>query len=305
MLLEPGARLDARKLGLIAGAGRPEILAIPRPGVAVVPTGDEVVAIGERPGPGQIRNSNGIMLAGLARAWGAARAEERPIAPDDPEGLGRALASVLGPSDGADVLLVSGGVSAGDKDLVPLALEALGVEAVFHKVRVKPGKPIWFGVGRGRGDRPGPLVFGLPGNPASGLIGFLLFVRPALEALAGRGGTPGPLPSKSLAIPFRHRGDRPTYHPARLEGDRVVPLDWAGSAGPPHGRPGRWICRLPRGRSGLRGGGGGPVPRGPLSNARARGSGGRGGEVGELAVEAGGVLVERGVAGLGVDRERR
>jgi len=230
VLLRHGDRIDARKLGLIASAGLAEVAVIPMPAVAVVPTGDELVPIGRRPDPGQIRNSNGIMLAGLARAWGARHVEEGPIAPDDPEGLRLALAGYLHPPGAADVLIVCGGVSAGSKDLVPPALVALGVEPVFHKVNVKPGKPLWFGVGPERGDGPGPLVFGLPGNPASGLVGFLLFVRPALEALSGRLAPPAPLPSKRLAAPFSHRGDRPTYHPARLEADRVTPLDWAGSA---------------------------------------------------------------------------
>ena len=133
----------------------------------------------------------------------------------------------------SDVLLITGGVSAGTRDLVPETLEALGVERVFHKVRLKPGKPLLFGVGPGRGDRPGTLVFGLPGNPVSGAVGFLLFVRPALERLAGREVSPVRYRSGRLSEPFHHRGDRPTYHPAddsTDEATRVHPLDWAGSA---------------------------------------------------------------------------
>ena len=230
ILLHRGARIDARKLGLIASAGLAEVLVIPTPTVAVMPTGDELVPIGQRPEGGQIRNSNGIMIAGLARAWGSRRSEEKPIAPDDPELLRLALSEVLTDPGEADVLLICGGVSAGTRDLVPPALVSLGVEPVFHKVAVKPGKPLWFGVGPSRGGQPGPLVFGLPGNPASGLIGFLLFVRPALEALSGRRVALDPPPPRRLAVRFSHRGDRPTYHPARLEGDRIVPLEWAGSA---------------------------------------------------------------------------
>ncbi len=129
-----------------------------------------------------------------------------------------------------DVLIVSGGVSAGTRDLVPSTLVDLGVEPVFHKVKVKPGKPLWFGVGPPRGDKPGTLVFGLPGNPVSGFVCFLLFVRPALDALAGRDPRRTQLASFSLGAPFEHRGDRPTYHPARLVDGCVFPLDWAGSA---------------------------------------------------------------------------
>src|SRR5206468_1493909 len=104
----------------------------------------------------------------------------------------------------ADVLLITGGVSAGNKDLVPDALESLGVRPVFHKVRLKPGKPLWFGVGPDRdGEGTGPLVFGLPGNPVSGLVGFSLFVRPALDALWEHDGPDRPrtVPAR-LAAPF-------------------------------------------------------------------------------------------------------
>jgi molybdopterin molybdotransferase len=241
ILLKKGTRIDATKLGLIASAGRAEVLAIPQATIAVVPTGDELVSISRQPEPGQIRNTNGVMLSGLVKAWGASQVHECPVAPDDPEKLREALADELWmkedryrPAESVpgliDVLIVSGGVSAGTKDLVPAALIDLGVEPVFHKVNVKPGKPIWFGVGPRRADKPGILVFGLPGNPVSGVVGFLLFVRPALEALAGRSPRRTQLASFSLGAPFQHRGDRPTYHPSRLQDGQVFPLDWAGSA---------------------------------------------------------------------------
>ena len=227
VLLCRGTPIDAARLGLIASSGRAEIRAIPGSVVAVVPTGDELVPLSSVPGPGQIRNSNGPMLAALARSQGASEATEFPIAPDEPEPLRRSLARALA---SADVVLVSGGVSAGTKDLVPSILLGLGVEPVFHKVAVKPGKPLWFGVGPAREGGPPPLVFGLPGNPASGVVGFLLFVRPALLALAGYPPGPSPTSTLPLGFAFAHRGDRPTYHPSRLSQGRVIPLDWAGSA---------------------------------------------------------------------------
>jgi molybdopterin molybdotransferase len=137
----------------------------------------------------------------------------------------------------SDVLVVTGGVSAGQRDLVPAVLEQIGVQSIFHKVRLRPGKPLWFGIGPPRAEGPAPLVFGLPGNPVSALVGFLLFIQPAIRVLAGDSPR-GPEPEDvRLKARFVHRGERPTYRPAR----RVDPaggadtgvielLDWAGSA---------------------------------------------------------------------------
>jgi molybdopterin molybdotransferase len=227
LVLSPGDRLTPPRLGVLASVGRASAGAIPRPRAAILATGDELVDPAQAPGPGQIRNSNGSMLAGLCRGAGAV-ARELPIARDRAEELRERLRDGLR----EDILLVSGGVSAGRYDLVPAALAEVGVEAVFHKVRVKPGKPLWFGAGPARGDRPGALVFGLPGNPVSGLVSFLLFVRPALDALAGFGHHPPRPASCRLSRPFAHRGDRPTYHPARwVDPSRTIaePLAWAGS----------------------------------------------------------------------------
>ena len=234
-LLVAGTQINPARLGLIASAGRSEVLAIPSPSLAVVPTGDELVPLNQVPGPGQIRNTNGVMLAGLARASGCRDVFESPVAPDDPDLLRRSLARELGRTEDSahgrvDILLISGGVSAGTKDLVPSTLIDLGVEPIFHKVNVKPGKPLWFGVEPRRANKPGTLVFGLPGNPVSGIVGFLLFVRPALEALTGRDPRRTQLASFPLGTTFDHRGDRPTYHPSRLVVGRIIPLDWAGSA---------------------------------------------------------------------------
>jgi len=131
-----------------------------------------------------------------------------------------------------DVLLLSGGVSAGVLDLVPGVLKSLGVREVFHKVQLKPGKPIWFG----RPERDGrqTLVFGLPGNPVGSWVCFELFVRPALAKLAGRSETSGERTSAVLLTRVTQRGDRPTYFPAAYRqaesGPTVEPLAWQGSA---------------------------------------------------------------------------
>ncbi len=243
IILKRGEPLDPVRLGLAATLGRAEISVIDHPKVAVVPTGDELVDPGQVPGPGQIRNSNGILLSTLLRSLDAdVRAE--PIVRDDRSALLDAFSRLLGPGpDAVDILVVSGGVSAGKLDLVPSALEAAGAEAVFHKVKVRPGKPLWFGIGPERAGRPRALVFGLPGNPVSGIVSILLFVKPALDVLAGRSSTALPHPGYPLASPFRHKGDRQTYHPATLNGSplQVEPRLWAGS---PDLRGARWPGRL-------------------------------------------------------------
>jgi molybdopterin molybdotransferase len=233
IILRRGIRLTPSHLGLLASVGRSRVLVVPKPKVAIVPTGDELVEPDQSPRPGQIRNSNGVMLEALAFPHGAA-VQRLPIAPDEVGELERILEHGLE----FDLLLITGGVSAGQRDLVPAALAKLGVVRIFHKIRLKPGKPLWFGIGPKRDHRPGALVFGLPGNPVSGLVGFLLFVRPALRLLAGR---PDPIEQPvevKLGAAFAHRGDRPTYHPARWRerpDDRTMmgviePLNWAGSA---------------------------------------------------------------------------
>jgi molybdopterin molybdotransferase len=233
-ILGAGMLLNAPALGLLASVGRTQVSIVPRPRVAILPTGDELVEPDRVPGPGQIRNSNAVMLEALVTDHGAIP-RAMGIAPDEPGPLRGLIQDGLRD----DVLIVTGGVSAGQRDLVPPALEEVGVRRVFHKIRLKPGKPLWFGVGPARHGRPGTLVFGLPGNPVSGLVGFLLLIRPALHLLeAGVGPLPAP-PRVRLAAPYTHRGDRPTYHPARWvertsrhEGVAgvVETLSWAGSA---------------------------------------------------------------------------
>jgi molybdopterin molybdotransferase len=228
IVISAGSLLNPARLGLLAAVGQAR-LRIRQPRVVVVPTGDELVEADVMPGPGQIRNSNAVMLQALATRDGAC-AEASPILRDEP----RALAGGLEQGLRADVMIVSGGVSAGEKDLVPAALRDLGVACVFHKVRIKPGKPLWFGVGPARGPNPGTLVFGLPGNPVSSLVCYLVCIRPALHAMESRPVVPAQPRSLQLAGRFAHCGERPTYFPARLVAEPgrtlVETLDWAGSA---------------------------------------------------------------------------
>jgi molybdopterin molybdotransferase len=222
-VLAAGMRLRPQEFGLLAAVGRTTVGVHPRPVVAVLSTGDEVVEAPHVPEHGQIRNSNGPMLAAQAASAGAV-ARYLGIAGDREESLRPAI------EDGvrSAVLLLSGGVSAGKRDLVPGVLQELGVQAHFHKVEMKPGKPVLFGT------RGGSLVFGLPGNPVSALVCFELFVRPAIRQLLGQS-DPGPrLLEVVLGEDFTHRSDRPTYHPAWLEfsgkGWVVRRVAWSGSA---------------------------------------------------------------------------
>jgi molybdopterin molybdotransferase len=175
VVLRAGARLGPAELGVAASVGRGELRCGRRPRVAVLITGDELTPPGEPLGPGRIYGSNGFALAAQVVRAGAVLTR-RATVPDDPGGTRTAIGEAL---DDADVVLVSGGVSVGPHDHVKAALRELGVEERFWGVRLRPGKPTWFGT------RGGTLAFGLPGNPVSAMVTFQLFARPALAALQG------------------------------------------------------------------------------------------------------------------------
>jgi molybdopterin molybdotransferase len=222
-VLRAGVTLGPAELGVLATVGCDPVRAISRPSVAILATGDEIVDVRENPGPGQIRNSNGPMLAALAAAAGA-KPQPLGIGRDNAADLRAKIAEGLK----ADVLVLSGGVSAGKLDLVPGILGELGVEALFHKVQMKPGKPVLFGV------REKTLVYGLPGNPVSSFVTFALFVRPALRQMRGLQVPSDPYFPAVLVEDWTYRTDRPTFHAARLdltaEGWRVRAVPWFGSA---------------------------------------------------------------------------
>jgi molybdopterin molybdotransferase len=175
VVLHRGALIGPAELGVAAAVGRRRLLCARRPRVAVLVTGDELTEPGEPLGPGRIYSSNAYALSALVQRAGAELVARETVA-DSAEATRRAFERAL---EAADVLCVSGGVSVGPHDHVKGALAELGVEELFWGVRLRPGKPTWFGT-RGRSS-----VFGLPGNPVSAMVTFLLFVRPALAALQG------------------------------------------------------------------------------------------------------------------------
>ncbi len=224
LVLAAGGLIGPAEIGLLATVGADRVLVHPRPRVAILSTGDELVAPGELPGPGQIRDSNRAMLLAAVAALGGIPVD-LGIAGDDLDQLSDRLAVAF---DHADVLITSGGVSMGDLDLLKPLLEEMG-QVHFGRLRMKPGKPCTFAtVGVADWDDQGEevprtvLVFALPGNPVSSLVTFYLMAGPALRKLAG---WPNPHLRRvqaHLGQPLRLDPERPEYHRAILRWDRVL-----------------------------------------------------------------------------------
>lgn len=207
LVLERGRVLGPAALGMAATLGRPTLLCHPRPRVAVLSTGDELVEPGTPLGPGQICNSNSYALEAQVRTAGGVPLRG-PVLPDRQEALEEALRAAAA---GSDMVLTSAGVSVGEHDFVKPAIERLGGELVFWKVRMRPGKPLAFGVCEGV-----PLV-GLPGNPVSSMVGFEVFVRPALRRMAGHRDLQGPRIRARLAEPIEKVQDLRFFLRCRLD----------------------------------------------------------------------------------------
>jgi len=222
VVLKRGRRIEAGEIGLLASIGQVQVRAFRRPTVAILPTGDEVVAIDQQPQWFQVRNSNAITLAAAVSSAGGAP-QLLGIAPDQVDQLRLLIERGLQ----SDLLLLSGGVSAGKYDLVEQVLAELGAEFYFRGVAIRPGKPLVFGRARGK------FFFGLPGNPVSTFVTFELFARPALRVLAGAEFEQPVFTRARLGRRLSRRTGLTTFMPARVEQrgcDPVVNLvGWQGS----------------------------------------------------------------------------
>jgi molybdopterin molybdotransferase len=222
-VLRTGCIIRGPEIGVLASVGHVMCSVYRKPVVSVLPTGSEIIEPHQAPHGGMIRNSNGPMLSGLVSSLGA---DARYL------GIGRDNAEVLGELIGkglsSDVLLISGGVSMGDFDLVPELLREQGADIVLHRVRIKPGKPLLFA------RTEGCIIIGVPGNPVSNFSTFNLFIKPLLYRMMGRSSYSPQFVHARLGNPIEKKGERAHLMPSvyRVENGEyhVVPLALNGSA---------------------------------------------------------------------------
>lgn len=223
-LLEPGRRLGFAEIALLATVGRSRVAVFRKPQIAILATGDEIVDVNETPLDHQVRNSNAQSLAvQVSRAGGCARI--LPVARDSYDATRELVEQGLQ----LDLLLLSGGVSAGKYDIVERVLAELGAEFFFDRVLIQPGQPLVFGRARDK------FFFGLPGNPASTMVTFEIFARAAVEMLGGEKEPMLPLLWSKLSQDFQQKTGLMRFLPARVspEGSEVTPVRWQGSGDVP------------------------------------------------------------------------
>jgi molybdopterin molybdotransferase len=227
VLVERGTVISHAQVALAASAGKDKVKVFSRPRVAILPTGDEVVAIDQTPAPNQISNSNSFSLAAQVIAAGG-EPIQLPIAPDEPQ----RLRELIGQGLECDLLLLSGGVSAGEYDLVEPVLGEFSPEFFFTGVQIQPGKPLVFGRARSSSGKQ-TYFFGLPGNPISTMVTFELFAKQLVRALSGAAEKPLCGLKAQLAKPYRTKTGLTRFLPAKLSGlwdaPQVEAVKWQGS----------------------------------------------------------------------------
>lgn len=223
-----GTRLGYAQIGAAAAAGRTEVRVHSRPHVALLATGDEIVDMAAEPGPNQIRNSNSYSLAAQVEAAGGDPAR-LPIAPDEREALRRLIQQGLG----ADLLLITGGVSVGRYDLVEQVLGDFDAEIFFAGALIQPGRPVVFGRAARQPNARPTFFLGLPGNPISTMVTFELFARPLVDALSGAAPEPLHFLRARLKSEVKTKTGLTRFLPARLSGQleetEVERVLWQGS----------------------------------------------------------------------------
>ena len=217
LVLHKSEKCNAAITGLLASVGKHNPLVESLPTVAIVTTGNEIMQLGKEVNDVQIRNSNLFVLQALLKSWNI-KPSYHDHAPDDPE----EIFSVLEKALEFEVVIINGGVSAGDADYVPSVLKQLGVRQLFHKVAIRPGKPFWCG------HKEKTMVFALPGNPLSCLVTFTLFIRHYLESCFG-------LSSNLLSLPIaeerKQRVKLDEFFPVQIKGNpsQFYPISFNGS----------------------------------------------------------------------------
>ena len=215
-----GARVDYTSVAWLAATGRGSISVYRRPRVAILATGDELVDVDKKPAIHQIRNSNTWSLAAQVTRAGA-EPVVFPVARDTLEHTRERIGQAF---DSCDLLVLSGGVSAGRYDVVENALASFDAHFYFDRVLIQPGQPVVFGRAREK------FFFGLPGNPASTMVTFELFARAAIDLLSGADDAPLPIAFARLSRPFHHKAGLTRFLPATISCAEVTPVDWKGSA---------------------------------------------------------------------------
>lgn len=217
IILKKNTFLSPTEIATLAVLGKKNIQVRKLPKVAIISTGDELVAVGEPVNAFQIRDSNAFALLAFFQSWNIPVAK-REIVRDDTKTLSKLVSEVLD----FDIIVLSGGVSMGAADYVPKILAENGVRNIFHKIKLKPGKPLWFG------QTPnGGVVFGLPGNPLSAQVCFKLFIEIHLRATFGL--NQPDIQQFPIAIARKKKVKLDEYFPVKLSGDKLYPIQFNGS----------------------------------------------------------------------------